>query len=242
MYCKECGKSIDDDSKYCRFCGTFQNNNGVSSNSPEAQPRELNVNISLLRKPKAPEVKPLEANKPVMTDLQGKKPDDVQGRDPAAIIVGGLLIFLSIIFVLTGIYDSIFYSESSEAFLFFGFIWKVFAVFWVIRIAEKQNRDLLGWGILGFLLPSVTLLIIGLLKKNPDKISINDSSEKDFQDFSQAPIPFEEPPEKIDQEELMEEYEIRYENGKYRFGSYAYDNFNDALNYAKILEERDSLG
>ena len=187
MYCKECGKSIDDDSKYCRYCGTFQNNDGVLGNSLEAQPRELNVNISLLRKPKAPEVNSLE----VISNRQEKKSDDYQGRDLAATIVGGLLIILSIILVLTGVYESLFYSESSEAILFFGFVWKVFAILWVIRIAEKQNRDLLGWGILGFLLPSVTLFIIGLFKKNPDKISINDSSEKDFQDFSQAPILFE---------------------------------------------------
>ena len=241
MYCKECGKSIDEDSKYCRFCGTFQNNNGVSSNSPEAQPRELNVNISLLRKPKAPEINSLDANKPVMPNRQEKKSEDVQGRDLAATFVGGLLIILSIILVLTGVYESLFYSESSAAILFFGFVWKVFAILWVIRIAEKQNRDLLGWGILGFLLPSVTLFIIGLFKKNPDKISINDSSEKDFQDFSQAPILFEGILEKIDEEELMGKYEIKYENGKYRFGSYAYDNFNDALNYVKTLEERNSL-
>ena len=44
---------------------------------------------------------------------------------------------------------------------------------WVCRIAFRQNRNVVGWGVFAFLLPLPTLIIIGLLKKREEKMEIN---------------------------------------------------------------------
>lgn len=38
MYCKKCGKQISDDSVYCQYCGTPQNNDtkGIGRNRPQS--------------------------------------------------------------------------------------------------------------------------------------------------------------------------------------------------------------
>ncbi len=46
---------------------------------------------------------------------------------------------------------------------------RVFGSIWVIIIARKQNRSKIGWGILAFFLPLLTLMVIGLLRKTSKK-------------------------------------------------------------------------
>lgn len=46
MYCKQCGKQIADDSKFCRYCGSTQDEPSVSQESPMSSNNEVSVDNS----------------------------------------------------------------------------------------------------------------------------------------------------------------------------------------------------
>lgn len=50
MYCKNCGKQISDDSKFCQYCGEKQNTNEklIIEKKSENQPRERTKNVKNL--------------------------------------------------------------------------------------------------------------------------------------------------------------------------------------------------
>jgi hypothetical protein len=236
MYCKECGKSIDDDSKYCRFCGTFQNNPEVIPPSTIPQARELNVNIHLSRKPQKPEQKE-QLEEPV----KKKKFDESYQKEIGASIVGGLLIIINTILLASGFYAEWAYSLSEGAYVFFSIgniVWRIVAAIWVVNIATRQNRTTTGWGVFGFLLPNLALLIIGALNKKfvedlPTTVQVSETLG-----YSE---PFEktyEDPANIEKEELMKRYNIKLIDGVYIFETYRFEKFIDALNYAKFIEAR----
>ncbi|MBK9555670.1 MAG: hypothetical protein IPO47_07510 [Bacteroidetes bacterium] len=52
---------------------------------------------------------------------------------------------------------------------------RIFVTVWVVSIANRQNRNSTGWGWFAFFLPSISLIIIGLLNKLPLKINIDSS-------------------------------------------------------------------
>ena len=43
--------------------------------------------------------------------------------------------------------------------------YRIIAIIWTLTISKKQNRDTLSWGILGFLFPSIALIIISQTKR-----------------------------------------------------------------------------
>ena len=44
-------------------------------------------------------------------------------------------------------------------------IFRVLGTVWVVNIANRQNREIFGWGVFAFLLPSIALIIIATRKK-----------------------------------------------------------------------------
>jgi hypothetical protein len=64
---------------------------------------------------------------------------------------------------------------------------RIIATIWVIAIARRQNRNITLWGIFTFILPSISLIIIGQCKKlyNPNErlssdIKVNKSRYEQF--------------------------------------------------------------
>ena len=147
MYCKQCGKQIDDDSRYCVFCGTKHT---------ILQP----VNSGIIHATEKPgEEKP---NKPNLNLIEGNiEYDATHKRDYLPTFVGiGLLIALSILSAIIGNNDP---GDGS-----FGIILLIIAILsaiWCVNIASKLNRNQVFWGIFGFVLPFIALIIIGLLRK-----------------------------------------------------------------------------
>ena len=48
MFCKECGKRIDDDSKFCSHCGTKKSVEQVTVNPLEGTPKADNINKNVI--------------------------------------------------------------------------------------------------------------------------------------------------------------------------------------------------
>ncbi|MAL59711.1 MAG: hypothetical protein CMC14_06665 [Flavobacteriaceae bacterium] len=118
-----------------------------------------NVNINQVPRPKSSNT----------YDLTYKKETD-------ATFFGILLIVLPII---NGITKTITFEKIESYYLgtaiiaIILFVLRVLVTVWVVNIANRQNRNTTVWGWFAFLLPSIALIIIGLLKKQKLKISIN---------------------------------------------------------------------
>lgn len=85
--------------------------------------------------------------------------------------VGYLLIAFNILLIIFNIIkgndkDWIkIYNEYRPIFLMFSSLIKISIVYWVVKIAKRQNRNQLGWGVFAFFIPSICLIILGKLKK-----------------------------------------------------------------------------
>ena len=154
MYCKKCGLLIDDDSVYCSNCGTKQSYSPTNQiPTPLSDSKTVNVNLTFGR-PSNPSEK-VERVKIEKYDLTYKKESD-------ATITGVVLLLITIIFILSGIsIDPVYSNIISIIFLAL----RIGIVVWCVNIAKRQNRDSILWGIFSFLLPSLSLIIIGTLHK-----------------------------------------------------------------------------
>jgi hypothetical protein len=162
MYCKECGKAIDNDSKFCSFCGSKQpviqfsdNKNDLSSKS---EPTTQNVNASLsLGK---------NDDKTKIDEAKIEKYDRTYEGDSGATIVVSVLTIISLIIYLTVKFDYESDQQTYQAIVVaINIVWRIVATFWAVNIAKRQNRNTTGWGFFTFFLPNLALFIIGLLKK-----------------------------------------------------------------------------
>ncbi len=147
MYCKNCGKTIDQDSKFCSYCGTSLLKTAVDI---VIEPREHHTGIVLNKETTESKY-----------DLSFKRNDNYTG-------VGCIFIFISLIFIV--INKSSDYSIGEhETIALVGsiilFIVRCFVAAEASEYARKLNRKSGGWGILGFLFPAICLIIIGQLKK-----------------------------------------------------------------------------
>lgn len=137
MYCKYCGKTIDNDSKYCYSCGG---------------------NITLPKEKKTlqyfSEFEKYDLSYPKETDAT------IYGFTLLGInIIGSLSLATSSL-------DNFEHLSKGLALLgILGFILRIFITNWVIQIAKRLNRDSLYWGIFGFCLPSLAMIFIGQKKK-----------------------------------------------------------------------------
>jgi len=161
MYCKNCGRQIDNDSNFCSFCGTKQTfiteqveNRNIDSKS---EAKTVNVNLSVGK-----QLNPKQKSESIKIE----KYDTSYQKETDATVFGVILIVLNFgVLQFGGIKDAALYS----AILIIGFFLRIIVTIWCSNIAKRQNRDSFGWGFFAFMLPSLALIIIGLqrkLKKN----------------------------------------------------------------------------
>lgn len=152
MFCKSCGKQIDNDSVFCSFCGTRLSDihKPNSENFVATQDgKTLNVNLSF-EKPKQPRY------------------DPTYEKENGATIFGVVLLVISLILVSVGSFkfeDEISYRQFKVFTSIGALVLRIVVIVFVVDIAKRQNREPFGWGVLSFFLPSIALIIIGQLRK-----------------------------------------------------------------------------
>lgn len=158
MFCKSCGKQIDNDSTFCSFCGTKQK---------VEQPTVL-ISVS----------QPTEINKPILDNtVRQTKYDLTYKREEDALVGGIIFLIVALIFVVVG---PIKFEDRESLGQFKAFsaivslIFRIAITIWVVGIAKRQNRETGSWGIFAFLLPSIALIVIACQKKIIPKIIISD--------------------------------------------------------------------
>lgn len=162
MYCKECGKEINNDSKYCSYCGMKQSLKNIPSNSPEIDTRSAtstrNFDISLsFGKPK---------KKEIIESVKVEKYDRTYQGDSDATITGIIIVIISLVILLVVRIDDPYDQQVFTAIAaLVNIIWRIIATVWVVNIAKRQNREHVGWGFFAFFIPNLALIIIGSLKK-----------------------------------------------------------------------------
>jgi hypothetical protein len=86
--------------------------------------------------------------------------DDSYDKNYLAVVVGAGLMILNTTLIFNG-----FFIENSVAAVTINMIWRIVAAVWITYIAKEQNREGFGWGLFGFLLPNLALIVIGLQRK-----------------------------------------------------------------------------
>ena len=160
MYCKSCGKQIDDDSKFCSFCGTKHTLNFVTSGTkPIIEERPITKQVANQQTEKK-EIKQVGV---------AQKYDLTYKKEVSARIVGILLvIFIAVDFVFGQVFVKLNNINVDTAIEFLGVftvVIRIISTVWVVAIAKRQNRNTGGWAILAFLTPAIILIIIGSTKK-----------------------------------------------------------------------------
>ena len=102
-------------------------------------------------------------------DLKGLKYDPTFKRESDATLVG--------VFFLIGSISLSFVVEIEKLeqpiFVIINLIYRILITVWVVNISDMQNRNKIGWGIFAFILPTLALIIIGLLKKKIRNVRVD---------------------------------------------------------------------
>lgn len=166
MFCKYCGRKIDDDSLFCAFCGvkqSFTNRPTVDIKTSAEAKDEIEPAV---REKSSSQVQP----RLFAENIQAKnsKYDNSYVKENDALYFGIFLLMISLIIAVVRPIKF----ESEDSYNQFGVIISIGALFlriivviWVVNIAKRQNREYFGWGIFAFILPSIALIVIGQLKK-----------------------------------------------------------------------------
>jgi hypothetical protein len=107
-----------------------------------------------------------------------KKFDLTYEKETDATIFGILLITIPIILRLTGAitFETVeSYNQGKAIIAIISLVLRIAITVWVVNIATRQNRNSTGWGWFAFFFPSISLIVIGLLKKQRLKIELDDS-------------------------------------------------------------------
>lgn len=155
MFCKHCGKEIDNDSLFCSYCG-LKLAKGYEGIDRQSQAFFANQKEHQLTE-----------------DIY----DETYEKETTATIAGVVFILITLILYsfpidkyVTPDYGNNMYGENPFAeykflFAFISGVFRIVITIWVTNIATRQNRSRLLWGILAFVFPSISLIIIGLMKK-----------------------------------------------------------------------------
>ncbi|MDC0584451.1 zinc ribbon domain-containing protein [Bacteroidales bacterium] len=158
MYCKNCGKQIDDDSKYCNYCGTQQSLNSIKNSHSEA--RKVDVNLKI----QGPKIRfPHSQSEKKLSRID--RYDESYKKETNATLVGIIVLIANFGILVT---DNEIDDETYAILIVLALILRIVFTVWIVNIAKRQNRPSSNWGVLGFLFPSISLIIIGQLKKIKD--------------------------------------------------------------------------
>ncbi len=173
MYCKSCGKQIDNDSTFCSFCGTKHN---ISIDTPKIKP-VVSENIITKETP----IQQTVENE-TETIISKEKYDLTYNKEIRARTVGIIILVANIIFIIffKNIYSD--HNKVEAANKILGVLMvtlRIVTMIWVTRIAKDQNRNETGWRVLAFFFPAITLIIIGGLNKlNKESVSPPNNFQK----------------------------------------------------------------
>lgn len=159
MFCKSCGRQIDNDSTFCSFCGTKQS----TDLKPQVQ-ADTNHSINTTQKTYSNETN--FNNTPNI--VRQPKYDPTYKKEDDAITVGIILLVIALIFAIVGpieFEDRESYGQFRAVTAIISLILRIWVTIWVVNIAKRQNRETFGWGLFAFLLPSIALIVIATRKK-----------------------------------------------------------------------------
>lgn len=167
MFCKSCGKLIDDDSKFCTHCGAKQSTSKTASHQID---EFIQSNFSIQDK----NSQKTDIIKDFNIESLYKNPE----YNVEAVSFGSLLLLISLSLVVI----QPFKFENHEDYIQIRFILgiviliiRIIITIWVTNIALRQNRAPFIWGLFAFLLPAISLIAIGLLKSKNEIYRINNS-------------------------------------------------------------------
>ena len=159
MFCKSCGRQIDNDSTFCSFCGTKQS----TDLKPQVQ-ADTNQSINITQKVYSDETN--FNNTPNI--VRQPKYDPTYKKEDDAMTVGIILLVIALIFAIVGpikFEDRESYGQFRAVTAIVSLILRICVAIWVVNIAKGQNRETFGWGLFAFLLPSIALIVIATRKK-----------------------------------------------------------------------------
>lgn len=175
MFCKSCGKKIDDDSQFCSYCGTKQSI--ISKPIIENQNKVIELEDSKIDNFK----ESFDLQNKTEKDLTGNKVSNESQYDLSyskeieATVVGVLILALSIF-----LYNFPFEFDNIDSIHIFRIIsivgnlaLRILIASWIVNIANRQNRNTFSWGLFAFIFPSISLIMIGLLKKIKYHVKVN---------------------------------------------------------------------
>jgi len=172
MYCKKCGRVIDDDSIYCSCCGTKQSSAIETDPLAIPDPKTVNVNLTFGRP---------SSQRQKVEKASIEKYDLTYQRESEATITGIIAILCFFGFAVA---DNVIDTDAAPVVSIFLLAARIGAVVWCINIAKRQNRDSGGWGIFAFLLPSIALIILGCMKKLKKPSSDNSDKEDNEENYT----------------------------------------------------------
>lgn len=159
MFCKSCGRQIDNDSTFCSFCGTKQS----TDLKPQVQ-ADTNQSINITQKVYSDETN--FNNTPNI--VRQPKYDPTYKKEDDAMTVGIILLVIALIFAIVGpikFEDRESYGQFRAVTAIVSLILRICVTIWVVNTAKRQNRETFGWGLFAFLLPSIALIVIATRKK-----------------------------------------------------------------------------
>jgi hypothetical protein len=175
MFCKSCGIKIDDDSKFCSYCGTKQsktNKQTALNIEGLVQEEAKTVNLNLLFGRQTNSKSNQETNK----TYKEPKYDPTYLKETDATFIGSIILVSSLLLFIFKPFkfdDINSYNQFKAITSIVALILRIFITVWVVNISKRQNRETSGWGIFAFSLPSIALIIIGQQKKIFAKFEID---------------------------------------------------------------------
>ena len=138
MFCKSCGRQIDNDSKFCSFCGTKQ--------SKEFKPQvQADTTHSDSTDSQVKKEEPIYHKSPNI--VQQLKFDPTYEKEVGAIIIGVGVLVLALIFTIVGpikFEDRESYGQLQVVTSLVSLILRITVTVWVVNIAKQQNRETFG--------------------------------------------------------------------------------------------------
>ena len=161
MYCKSCGKRIDDDSSFCTYCGT--------KNTPIEEPLDHQIktkNFHPLKSNLKKEEPRKQLRKPYNKYDPSYKPDGSYTIAGFALCGVWFLLFLFSKWLQAANYFDI--STYVMAILTLGLISRIVVAIYSYEHARMLNRAAASWAFWAFIFPELTLIILGTRKKLAD--------------------------------------------------------------------------